>query len=234
MKWLIHFRSLYTITQYWWEKINQFSGRSMEIRWIRSFSPSDSTRDIAWKKSTSTERIFTKEYSSEGMSKVIFWVIGKHGWDFYTEEETISKKEFSRSLEYILDQSSHIFHFPLEKINEENVIQHLQKKQPKWSIILILSSSLQKEEWEWIEKLSQHNDVIILHIFHPVEINPSSQSIFFESKKVKYERYEYEFRKAKKAMDSSIKKYGISLINITPKEDISLVLNFFFKNRYAR
>lgn len=234
MKWLIHFRSIYSNTRYWWEKINQFSGRSMEMHWIRSFSPGDSTRDIAWKKSTSNEKIFTKEYSSEGTSKVIFWVIGKHGWDFCTEEESITKEEFSRSLAYILDQSSHAFQFPLEKINEENMIEHLKKKQPKWSIIIILSSSLKKEEWIWIEKFSQQNDVIILHIFHPVEIHPYNQWILFESKKIKYEKYEYEFQKARRDMNSSMKKNGVSIINITPKEDISLVLNFFFKNRYGR
>lgn len=75
-------------------------------------------------------------------------MIGKYGWNFSNSEHPLSKDDFTKSLEYTLKKTSHTFHFPFTMITTENSIQYLEKKKPKGWIILILSSSIDKKEWE--------------------------------------------------------------------------------------
>lgn len=203
------------------------------MRGIRNFDSDDNARDIAWKKSTSSDRIFTKEHESEGSTNVFFGTIGTDGFEFSTENYPISKKDFIENLKHSIEKSSAFFHFPLFLL-ENDTLKKLSAKKPKNSIILIVSSSLDTNVWKDLEYFSKQNDVILLHLFHPFEINPSEEDIILESKKIDTKKYGEEFWKLQEDTHNYGQKRWISIVELQTNEDPVLALNFYFKHRYAR
>ncbi len=231
---LIHFRSKYKKILSGWENIDTFSGKSIEIRGIRNFNFDDDARNIAWKKSTSSERIFTKEHEAEGSTPVFFCTLEKNGWDFCTEKYPISKIDFTKSLLHSIKKSSEFFRFPLYILDIDGDRSNLEKIQPKKSIILVVSWALEEKSLSELTKYTKQNDVILLHLFHHFEIDPQDENTLLDSKKIQTEKYKETFWDMKQNVQIFLKKNGISVMDIVTDEDPTLALNFFFKHRYVR
>lgn len=71
-----------------------------------------------------------------------------------------------------LKKSSQVFHFPLLSYTEDISPESLLKNKVSNKLILLISSSLDTREWKNIHKLSEHNDIILVHVFHPFEVDP--------------------------------------------------------------
>lgn len=230
---LIHIRTHLRNLRTWEGSSFQKKNSGTDIRWLRVYNQSDDARDIAWKKSLKTpNNYYTKEREETSSLQVIYWYVWKVWFDFYTTEHPKTKDNFSRELSDILEESARTLHFGCQRIDQENILEYIQKNKLSWQVIIVISSSLDIDDWAGIEKYSKYNDMIVIHLFHPFEVDPTDDTIL-ESKIIK-DTYSEVYKKQKEYMQSYLRMHGVSILSATCEEHPDILLNHFFKHRYAR
>ena len=89
-----------------------------------------------------------------------------HG--FYTEDVRKSTSGYAQDIRDTIISSARKYHYKSEESTLEKV------KHKKNSMIFYITSSLEVEELALIRGLAQFNDLILLHVFHPYELDPDS------------------------------------------------------------
>ena len=228
MKHLIYFRS----TQEWTHMnevgSRRIRGQSSEIRWIRWYSIGDDPRDIAWKKWTGTENLYTKERESSLHPRVylISLLVEKYS-DFSTPENPQTKQEFLTRMREEIQESAQVLRFPFRELSPEN--DSLIEMSIEKSILLILGDIDSIHDIEKFSHLSRNNDVIFLFLLHPEELSPSH---IFESRKIK-SSYHEALEKLQTEIEKQARNHNIEFLPCTTKDIPSLLLNNFFKYRYV-
>lgn len=228
MKHLIYFRS----TQEWTHMnevgSRRIRGQSSEIRWIRWYSIGDDPRDIAWKKWTGTENLYTKEREASLHPKVyLISLLDEKYSDFSTTENPQTKQDFLIRMREEIRESAQTLRFPFLELSDGN--NSLTEMRIEKSIILILGDIDSNKNIENFSHLSRNNDIIFLFLLHPEELSPSH---IFESKKAK-SSYHEALEKFQTEQEKQARNHHIEFLSCTTEDIPSLLLNNFFKYRYV-
>lgn len=239
---ILYFRSRYISTKEWGDSGKKIPGRASEIAEIRSFEQSDDARDIAWKQSAKSEtEIYTKIRRWDSTYNIILVQHESHTDDFHLPRFPRSRNIFFHELDTAIKRTKKILRISYKKIIDANpftwkdCIDKLIQEEVRDSIIFIVTGNLEDENFLSLKKIAKYNDIIILHVFHPIELDPSIASeILFESKKIDQEKYLKVFEAARKECEKTIKKNWMSYILLSSEENPIMRLNFYFKHRYTR
>lgn len=79
--------------------------------------------------------------------------------------------------------------------------------------------------------LAYHNDLIYLNISHPFESNPDINTLFL-GQVLDIAKYKKAYNKYIESQRDMIKKMKWSYIPLSTTDNISTILNLFFKKRY--
>jgi hypothetical protein len=103
----------------------------------------------------------------------------------------------------------------------------LIQKKPKNTLIFICNASVDNH----LKILAHHNDLIYLDITHPFESEPDENTMFL-GKTVNIKKYKIAYNQFKDSQKNIIKSIKGNFISIKTQENISDILNTFFKKRY--
>ena len=221
---IINFRTSYTSRAIGETATKSRSSYGVDFDTIWLYQWGD-TRNIVWKRSTENDIYEKSYYTHESIYVHIIYDDDKSWW-FQMNSSDLSKYDWydrlTREVERSLAKSGW---------RSDTVERSAMRKEYKNSIIFFLSSSCDKKSYTFLAQLRQQNDVIVLLLSHEKE------------EKVAVNFYEWWFlwlrymkdRKAKIAdLKSSLAKDNIPLLEANTGDDPSLLLNHFFKTRYAR
>ncbi len=149
----------------------------------------------------------------------------------------ISKYEAKNKYEKTIRESARKLKYPCEMFygNLETVGQTLLERACKNTLIILLSSDYNSDIPINVKRLGIMNDIIWIHLYHPWELSPNKDILFFgkifsKKKEEKYRQMLSHFEQEKK---NALKKSNISPIFHTIDQDIETALNHFFKYRYV-
>ena len=203
---------------------------------IRPATIDDDARDIAWKQYARSSTLSIK--SREDVSSIDISVIGisDESWEF-TLEKNDDKHNFFDHLVYSSEYTSKVQKHTYKKsFFEKNslplVSAALSRQKVQKKLILIVVSSLDISAYETLSWLSRQNDIIIIHLFHPYEEDPMSDTLV-ESSIIDTIRYKKDFSDTKTAIKNTLGKLWISYISALSSDVPSDLLNHFFKYRYV-
>lgn len=212
--------------------------RGSEYDALRLATPLDDARDIAWKHSLKWDSLYVK--SREESTDISLSLIGIQdlSWDFSLEGET-TKIDFYTRLERACHDTSiseryryddHIYtHMSIYEVSWELIGKHVRN-----TLIICVLSDLEKTHYEHLAKLGVHNDIVILHLLHPYESDPALySSTIIESYLIDI-WYISALYKAQEDLRSHLTRNNISYLPALTTDDPILLLNQFFKHRYAR
>lgn len=193
---------------------------------IKPYSDSDDARSIVWRKSTTQENIYSKEYQdNSGFS--IRLIIGWALWDeFYCERFPISRSRYYTMLQSVIEQSARFWWHQYIQVDP----QELSKTKPKNSLVIIAGNTLDTSLYRQIKVIAPHNDILFLHVFHPVEITGPSDMLFYG--KTLDISYQQEQEQEQRRIQILITRIWGSYLKIGTDEDIEHSLNYFFSTRF--
>ena len=233
---IIHFRSSREYDKkYTWSDKRKI-GRSVEYSTLYEYSPEDDARDIAWWRSTLGSDIYKKSHDTHtGIQVYIHWVYhdswsyrsididdGKNTW--YELLHRYSKK-WEKYWGYRYRDGSYSESIP-------KIIEKLIGDQIKNTLIIIVTSSIEREDYTDIWKISLQNDVLIVHLFHPHEVEKKMLWSLVSSR-ILWEKYFDMLDMRKKEIEKYLIWKNTRYLAVSSHEDPALVLNNFFKNNYA-
>lgn len=200
-------------------------GRGSDFADIGPYIVWDDTRDISWKHSARTETLSKKIRIDEESFPIIVIqdIDASHG--FFTEQYSKSTYTLATELIERIVTSCKKYHFPIETIQVTPDIKNIRN-----SMIFYITSSLDAHQFEEIRWLTESNDLIVVHVFHPYEVSPDSSLILWGFS-VKKDSYQKEFEKIRKNIEKTIQSARWSYIMITTNTDSVSELNRFFKTR---
>ena len=218
--------------------MNKLKWRGSEYDIIRPATPYDDARDIAWKQSTKTELPYVK--SREDTIKLSIQIIGieDSGWEFSLEQND-TKKDFYRKLD-ISCKATSIYHGHtyesklIKKSTLQEIGDDMRKRKIQKRVSIFVCSSLDISTYEKLYPLAHHNDIIIIHLLHPYESDPTNYTDYlFGSRCVDATDYLREMKQKKEVLKKYLSQKNISYISALSIDDPVNLLNYFFKNRYA-
>jgi hypothetical protein len=219
---IIHFRTKYFRASWIWSAAKYISGRSSEASEIRSVEDFDDARDIVWKKSTWTT-IYKKNRVVPSRIEVALIIP-----EMPIDRE---KKQYFDSIKTKIEISCRFtrdsFHYR-ENENKSGVNFDTIGRD---KLVILVTSSIEVSDYERWMKEYDWNDIVILMVYLPSELD-ASEGILFEShipKESYYREIHNRIAKIEKILHSS----WISNILLRSTDNISLKLNHFFKYRYG-
>ncbi len=221
----ILFRSHKIHNTYSGSNILTHRGRGSDFSEIEPYIVWDDTRDISWQHSARTPGIQKKirmEYDTFPIH--ITQTVPDTHW-FYTEDGSKSAFEYANTIKDTILTSAKKYHYKT-KISQIKELQHTKN-----SMIFYITSTLDAQDLEQIYGISRNNDLIVLHIFHPYELNPTSWFLF-DGLWINPTSYKKEFENKQKNIKKLIEGIGAGYILLTADMTAVPYLNQFFKNRY--
>ena len=221
---IINFRTSYTSRTLGETTTKSRSSYGVDFDTIWLYQWGD-TRNIVWKRSTENDIYEKSYYTHESIYVHIIYDDDKSWW-FQMNASDFSKYDWLDTLVREVEKS--LVKSGWRSHTEQ---RNMMKKEYKNSIILFLSSSCEEKSYTFLARLRKKNDVIVLLLSHEKE------------EKVAGNFYEWWFlwlrymkdRKGKIAdLKSSLAKDDIPLLEANTWDNPSLLLNHFFKTRYAR
>lgn len=202
-------------------------GRGSDFSDIWPYVVGDDTRDISWRHSARSDTIQRKmRIEEDAFSIYIIQTINTYH-QFYTEESPITVDMFAWALQRELLQSAKKYHYKAQETT-------LQKaKNIKNAMIFYVTSSLDICDFEHIRGLAIYNDLIVLHVFHPYELNPTDW-LLFDWFWLKNKSYRKEFETQQKDIERLILTMDAGYLLLTTDMDITRNINQFFKNRFTQ
>lgn len=239
MSYIIHFRSKQNQKHTWIGSEKKMRSRWSEYDTIHPATPYDDARDIAWKQSAKSDSLYTK--SREDTMNISIRLIGIYdeSWDFsldYRDEKTKfyqtldhACRDTSKYYKYIYDEKKYT-HMSIEWVSKILRNKHLERE-----LIIIMTSDLESIHYEGLSPLAKHNDIILLHILHPYESNPDIYTgILCESRSIDSISYKQSLTQVQKDIKEYLSNNNIAYIWGISTDNPTILLNYFFKNRYAR
>ena len=222
----ILFRSLKSGRDTTWVSHTYVRQRGSSWSHIRPYIATDDIRDIAWGK-IKPEGLSVRERENNGEFEIIsFW------WDtpydeFYIENPEFSKKVAIHKAKDTISFSAHIWQYNYHEYSGNDKIRELIRSQPRNSLIFICNIDITDD----IRMLAYHNDLIYLDIFHPFESNPNT-NILFSWQILNIIDYKKAYSEYIESQKNIIKKMKGNHISFSTTDNISSILNLFFKKRY--
>lgn len=201
-------------------------GRGSDFSDIWPYIVGDDTRDISWRHSARTDTIQRKMRIEEDAFpiSIIQTIDISHG--FYTEDVQKSTSEYARDIHDTIISSARKYHYK----SEESILEKVKHK--KNSMIFYITSSLEVEELALLRGLAQSNDLILLHVFHPYELDPDSW-LLFGWFWLNAKRYQQEFENKRKEVERLMRSIDAWYLLLTTDMHITPRINQFFKNRFS-
>jgi hypothetical protein len=195
---------------------------------LRWYDDADDSRDIVWQKSTDTLHTAVKDrVDGGGFSILSLWL--ENTWDdFATREYPISRTLFYEKSQYLLALHAHRWGHSFGAYTH---LENIEKIQPRNHMILLFSSSLDLTISPLMRQLAKHNDLIWIHVFHPIELSPSEDILFF-SRVLNPSSYSNSFSSYKKSIETTIRNIGWSYLSMTTQDVLEQRLNYFFTHRF--
>jgi hypothetical protein len=235
---LIHFRTYKKSSHTGESSIERIRARGSEYEWLREAHPYDDARDIAWKQSLKTEHIYVKSRESTTDISVVLIGVSDESWDFSLWEND-DKHSFYATLLRLCESStrqSHMSYLWLPSAwVDESTLDTMVQNTIRNTLIIIVISSLDVRDYSRLGVLSAHNDLLVIHLFHPYEISPDSypdtlmQSTLIDSKK-----YHILFDEKQDEVQKWLTNNTIGYIRMTTNDNPVERLNHYFKHFYAR
>lgn len=192
---------------------------------VREYIPSESIRDILWKKTIDSHMFALTREDESGFDIIVYRHDDQDGDDFFTPSYPISRRssyEFTQELiEANAKRGKHRFYF----YQWAWWMDSLTRRKPRNSLICILWWWY----WQQYTPMIYHNDFLYLDIIHRFESDPDIPLFFGMSLSEK--SYKKAWTEEKATLKKSIEKLGWSYLQIQTHEDIAEKLNFFFKYR---
>jgi hypothetical protein len=212
-------------------------GNTGDISDISSGDSSHDVRDIAWKQlsrlNQSTEIPF-KNRSNNKNQNILLISITDESWDFCVEQES-RKSDFYKVLDTACRYSTSQLHLSYRSYQEGQftIFQKLKEEKIQNSLIIVVSGILDTTPLKELISIVRQNDVIFLHLFHPHERGDKNEKSILIEGMVFSERYKKEFEEARKKVEEMLRKNNCSYLQVLSEESPILLLNHFFRNRYA-
>lgn len=194
---------------------------------ITPYTTGDDTRDISWRHSARSTTLQKKIRLDDGSFPIV--VINTIGSDsgFYTEADTTSPYQYAWEIEDTLKNSAHKYHFPMRESCDIRALE--------WSrnnMIIYITSSLDGSSLDTLRVISEGNDIIVIHVFHPYEIAPTPWLIF-DGLGLDTKRYIREFSDKKTQFQKRTYSIQWSYLCLLTSDNIVTRVNQFFKNRFS-
>lgn len=221
----ILFRSRGIHTMRSWDSHRTHRGRGSDFSDIWLYIPGDDTRDISWRHSARTWSISKKIRIDEETFSIYIIQDEESMSTFYTPKDPISTYEYTERLESIISTSAKKYHYSVHTISIE------EARYKKNSMIFYITSDV---EWRDIQKLwgiAAHNDLIVLHVFHPYEIEPTDELLFWWVW-VNKSAYQQEFEERRKSVEKNIHTMNSWYLLLSTSMPVVTRMNQFFRHRY--
>lgn len=206
-----------TLHTWWWIDISDFS----------PYNPWDNIRDISWKHSAKNNGLIRKVREENDTFPLGIIDFIHENYEFYTIKDPISVGRYRNDLSENIRSSAKKYNFPIININTTKKYANILS-----SMIFIFIHDIDWQKLGDIRWLSAYNDVILVHIIHPYEVELANEEDIIISgyniNKKSYLQLHHEENKRLKEFASHNK---ISYLNITTRQDICDTLSQFFKHR---
>ena len=194
---------------------------------IAPYISGDDTRDISWKHSARSVDLQKKIRLEDGSFPIS--VINTIGSDscFYTERDKKSPYQYAHEIVERISDSAKKYHFPIREFDSTQELE--------WSrntMVFYITNGLESVELDTVRAISGGNDVIVIHIFHPYEISPTS-SLIFRGLGLDTKRYIREFGEKRKHFQQQTYSIHASYLSLMTSDMPTGKLNQFFKNRFS-
>ena len=222
----ILFRSLKSGRDRIWNSHTYVRQRGSSWSHLRPYSDTDDIRDIAWSK-IKPDWLSVRERENNGDFEIItYW--GSSPYDeFYIENPNESRKIVIQKAKHLIHTSAQFGQYPYREYIGNTGLKDLIKMKPKNALIFLCNIEIDNT----VEILGYHNDLIYLDISHPYE-NNADETLLFSWQVLDLNMYKKAYSAGKDAQKNIIKKIWSSYISITTKDNITTILNTFFKKRY--
>lgn len=210
-----------------WSNVLTHRGRGSDFSDIWPYIVGDDTRDISWRHSARTDTIQRKMRVEEDTFPIYIVQTLDISHGFYTEDARRSPFEYATELQNTVLSSAKKYHYKAQ-------VSPLQEvKNKKNSMIFYITSSLERWDIDDIRGLAEHNDLIVLHIFHPYELNPTDW-LLFDWLWIRGNAYKKEFERKQKDIEKLIQGIDAGYLLLTTDMSIAPRINQFFKNRFSQ
>lgn len=220
-----------------WNSPKRIPGQGDDWSDIVQYIPGDDPRDILWKK-TYAENIYRKKRNLDTRLSIICLNILNPGDDFTSTQWSFSRNLYKDQAIKSITQSAKKLKYPVEYFtgNMDHIWETLLSEQKQNTLMIILTSDYAQEIPRAFSRLAMMNDIVWIHLYHPWELSPTPQELFFwkvfsPRYRIKYKNTIENFEKQKTRM---LEKHNISPIFQSIDQNIEDSLNHFFKYRYAK
>lgn len=223
----ILFRSLQSGYDRSWSSLTHIKQRGYSWSHLRQYSDKDDIRDIVWKK-IKPDGLSVRSRENEWDFKIIFYYWITPYDDFFEDTKNNSKANTIKNIRESISISAKFWWHPYQEFFWENKIKELQNTKPRNNLIFICNI----DPLNIPASLAFHNDLIYLDIVNNFEEDPNT-SLLFSWKIVDIKAYKNAYTEYKNTQKNHIKKIRGSYLRIMTKDNISNILNIFFKKRYS-
>lgn len=222
----ILFRSLKSGRNTLWDSHTYVRQRGSTWSHVRPYTATDDIRDIAWAK-IKPEGLSVRERENNGEFEIIsFWWNTPYD-EFYIENPDNSKKIAIQKAKDAICSSAQFGRYSYREYVGNNELREILRIQPRNTLIFICNVEITDD----IRLLAYHNDLIYLDISHPFESNPDT-GILFSWQILNLTQYKKAYAEYKESQKNIIKKIKGNHISLSTTDNISTLLNLFFKKRY--
>lgn len=222
----ILFRSLKSGRDRIWNSHTYVRQRGSSWSHIRPYTGTDDIRDIAWGK-IKPEGLSVRERENNGEFEIIsYWWTTPYD-EFYIENPDNSKRIAIEKAKNAIKSSAQFGQYSYREYSGANELKELIRLQPRNTLIFICNLDITDD----LKVLAYHNDLIYLDISHTFESNPNT-SLLFWWQILDIKVYKKAYIEHKESQINKIRGIKGNHISLYTTDNISTILNLFFKKRY--
>ena len=194
---------------------------------LRPYTDTDDIRDITWGR-VRPEWLSVRVRETRWDYPIIsYWGSTSHD-GFWTEHPSESREHAIARARHAIKESAKFGQYAYSEYSGYTGLDQLVMIQPKNTLIFVSNTPITDD----LRLLAYHNDLIYIDFIHQFERDPSSE-LLFSWRVINTEKYLQEYNTEKVSLKNMLKKIHSSYISLSTTEDVTDVLNIFFKNRYT-
>lgn len=222
----ILFRSLKSSRNRVWDSGKNIRQHGSDWSHIRPYSDHDDIRDIAWNR-IKPEWLSVRERENNGEFEIITYWWSTAYDEFYIQNPHESRKSAIEKAKDTLEKSARFGQYQYRTYSGKSWLKELIAMKPRNALIFVCNLDADLA----LRNIAYHNDLIYIDMYHEFEMHPD-RDLLFSCQVVDLDRYKTEYQSLKNIQKNTIKAMKGSYLSLNTKEDISTVLNTFFKKRY--
>lgn len=203
---------------------NTHRGRGSDFSDISIYSSWDDTRDISWRHSARSGNILKKTRIEEDCFPIRIVQTIWSNQLFCTRKNKKSQYEYSIEISQKIHQSATKYHFPIEDIDI------VETRELRNTMIFYITTSLDISVFRELSGIAKNNDIIVIHVFHPYELNPDDDLIF-DGLSLSKNKYLSELTTKKEQIRKQLIQSHIWYLELTTESNIPKEINRLLKNR---